>query len=189
MSMRDFAPIGPIGRNPLSARTVRDRRGFTLLESLIVIAIIGILAGLTIAALQVLIPRWRLQDAGNQLDSLIKRARRIAIDKQRTVVIRFEDDAGAMVLLTDMNQNTVYTLVANDGVRDVGKAPLYVLASGVDVSAITFAGEQIGVDELGQAAGTGEVTFSYPISPTRRRFLTVSIDTLSGITNIEEGEI
>lgn len=156
---------------------------------LVIIGIIGILAAIAIGAFHVLIPRFRLQDAGNQLDTVIKRARLVAIQRQRTVEIRFEKDDGDRMPLASMARGEVYTLVASDGTKNVAKAPLYALASGVEVVAITFPGEVIRFDELGRSNATGAVTFGYDTSAGRSRILTVSIDSISGVTKIEEKEI
>lgn len=155
---------------------------------LIIVAILGILAALSVGAYHVLIPRWRLQDAGNQLDSIIKRARLIAIQRQTPVEIRFEDDAGAAVPLTSMTRGEIYTLVARDASEDVAWATLYALGSGIEVDAITFAGEVIRFDELGRSASTGGVTFGYDYG-NGRRLLSVSIDAMSGVTSIRESDI
>lgn len=179
--------------SPRAPRPSRPVRGFTLIEVLIVVGVIGILAAISISALQLLIPRWRLQEAGNQLDTVIKRARLIAIQRQLQVVIGFEDEADTSVLLADMDRFTVYYLVARGpspalGVPGdvVASSPMYAFSNGVDVDAITFPGETISFDALGQAATTGEIIFGYPTDPPHRRQLSVEITTINGMTSQEE---
>lgn len=164
------------------------RRGYTLIETLIVLAVIGILAALSLTALQVLIPRWRLQDAGRQLDTIIKRARLIAIQRQITVDIRFEDDAEAAIARADMNRFTTYTLVARNMADNapVARMPVSALSVGIDVDTNTFPGEVIRFDPLGQVSSTGAITFSYLANDPHRRLLSVAITTLNGFTAVTE---
>jgi hypothetical protein len=92
-----------------------------------------------------------------------------------------------------MDRFTVYNLVARGPVvppavlgEVIASAPVYSLSSGVDVDAITFPGEVITFDSLGQVAATGVVVFGYPTDPPKRRVLSVAITTLNGATSMEE---
>jgi len=74
---------------PLGKSSLGPRNGFTLVELLAVLAIVLVLLGLTLPALQNVNRSFGLTDAGNRLAALIERARSHSTTTQEVVAIRF----------------------------------------------------------------------------------------------------
>jgi type IV fimbrial biogenesis protein FimT len=69
---------------------MRNNSGFTIMELAIVIAIIGILAGIAIPNIIGLMPRYRLKSAVLDLSSNMQRARLTAIKQNTTCTVTFD---------------------------------------------------------------------------------------------------
>jgi len=89
---------------PLSRSTGHDRRnprratrGFTLVELLVILALIGLLATLAVGSYQTYIPRLELRSAMNGTAQVIGRARLMAIQRSITTVV-----------VPDFEERTVY---------------------------------------------------------------------------------
>lgn len=104
-----------------------NQQGFTLVEALIVVAIIGVLIGIALPAIDPFRPR--VESAMLSLGTTLQAAQRAAVARQHDVVVAIDTAGGRVVVHYDAN---------NNGVRDAGERvrtwpiddPL-VLASGV----------------------------------------------------------
>src|SRR5262249_41749753 len=75
-----------------SARGAANRRGFTLTELLIVIALIGLLFGLVFMKLDSLVPSQRLKADARELASSLDQARNYAIVSGKPVIFAYDID-------------------------------------------------------------------------------------------------
>ena len=69
---------------------MRNNSGFTIMELAVVIAIIGILAGMALPNLIGVMPRYRLKSAVLDLSSNMQRARLMAIKQNATCTVTFD---------------------------------------------------------------------------------------------------
>jgi type IV fimbrial biogenesis protein FimT len=78
--------------------------GFTVIEILIVIAVIGMLAGVAIPTYSQLLPKYRLNGAARHVMSDLLAARRRALSQHHTVQVMFTA-AQAYTVWTDTNDS------------------------------------------------------------------------------------
>ena len=71
------------------ARRLRSHHGFTLVELLMVVAIIGVLASVAIGVTPGIIATTKASSNTAQLTSFLKRTREMAISRRRNIEIRF----------------------------------------------------------------------------------------------------
>lgn len=85
-------------------RTGQNQRGFTLIESLIVMAVIGVLASVAIPTYLHHMPKFRLNGAARQVMSDLLAARRQALSQHHKVQVIFAHDQ-SYTIWTDTNDN------------------------------------------------------------------------------------
>src|SRR5436190_12039944 len=84
-------------RNPKSE--IRNRSGFTLLELVLVCAIIGIMVGLAATRLDLLVPKYRIRAAGREVASVLKQGKARAAAQGRDVYFEVDLSQGRYWLL------------------------------------------------------------------------------------------
>lgn len=106
-------------------RAIRSRRGFSLLELVIVVAIIALVAAVAIPLLAAASPQQRLREAAAELSSNIRLARSMAVSGQtagsgqpiNSVQVTFNDAANtySIVLVDNLGVPTNVKTVAMSG--------------------------------------------------------------------------
>jgi Tfp pilus assembly protein FimT len=80
------------GEKAMKKQFTKSVAGFTLIETMIIVVLIGVLAGVTIPAFSKYLQRQKLQGARNELIADIQYARSLAISRRTTFRIAFADD-------------------------------------------------------------------------------------------------
>jgi type IV fimbrial biogenesis protein FimU len=96
-----------------------ERVGYTLVELLAAVAVVGILAALAAPALQGTIARIRAQAALDQLVGDIALARAAAVSRGSRVELRFQNDGECLPSRAGRNAATRYQVVAPGPEREV----------------------------------------------------------------------
>jgi len=86
------------GNTMSKLRFKRSSKGFTLIETMVLVAIIGVLAGLTIPSFASYMARQKVNGATNQLMADIQYARSIAIARRTTFRMEFQADSYQIIL-------------------------------------------------------------------------------------------
>lgn len=138
---------------------LRDKKGFTMIELLIVIAIIGVIAAIAIPNIISWIPTIRVNSAARDLVSEMQLARMKAVSERNDYVITF-DTANNQYKIYDDNDNDFSTAgaEASELLKTVN------LPSGIQFGYI--AGKNPSNDDI-----TGSVQFGATSSPIRETFI------------------
>jgi prepilin-type N-terminal cleavage/methylation domain-containing protein len=86
---------------------IRRASGFSLVEALVVIAVLSILLGFGLPELQKQIVKTRLQTFTQQVQGVIQKARSEAIRRQAVVVVEFDPVAERIFAFADLNGATL----------------------------------------------------------------------------------
>ena len=84
--------------NPSKRLDVRDRRGYSLLELVVVLACIGIISGFLFIKIQGVLPMFKSNSAMDQVIQQVRVARNTAISDRRAVIVNISAGAGTMQL-------------------------------------------------------------------------------------------
>lgn len=90
----------------------RRRAGFTLLELIAVIAVVGLIAALAVGRLDFLVPKYRLRGAAREVGAVLKQAKSRAAATGRDVYF-----------MADLGQGEYWLLVAFPKLKDDGTLP------------------------------------------------------------------
>ena len=99
----------------LPVRTMRQSAGFTLIEILLVVAVVSVMAAMTVPTVAGAMDRYYILSAGQQVASTIRAARFQAVARNRLLELRFDTDAGTYQVFDDTTNvavGNVQTLTA-----------------------------------------------------------------------------
>jgi prepilin-type N-terminal cleavage/methylation domain-containing protein len=105
-----------MGITRMPHRSVRRRRsaGFTLIELMMVVAIIMIAAGVSMPPLLAAIAHTKLRGSSSSLSGLIQRSRMHAVKRNKTVILKFVTDGDARFAVVKDVDDTSTDLKAAD---------------------------------------------------------------------------
>ena len=133
----------------------RDRRGTTLIELMIICAIISVLSALAIPSWLAYMPKLRAKTAVRAAVSTLREARSLAITEKKQFGVYFDSNNKNFLLFADL-------VNPGDGTYDTGDSLLTTTAFGSDVAlgGSTLTGSTVVFDMNGAASQSGTVTFT-----------------------------
>jgi len=150
---------------------MKKNSGFTLMEMMIVIAIIGITAAIAIPNVISYLPKHRLNGGARDVYSAMQYARLRAVKERTPVFIDFNTGANTFNVLSDSNGNG--TLDGGDTVLKTGNMPPDVNMT----NATQFTGlvTWCGFNSRGLPVGSPPIIGSVELQSTSQNFLLKSI--------------
>lgn len=142
-------------------RAADRRRGFSMIELLIVVAIMMVVAALALPSLQATVARIRLRGAMSEISGLVQNSRSLAVRRSKTKSVHSELKDGLLVLYTQSCDDANCTgdmagLIKNED-------QVLYLTSGFQIVQKTDVPEEIDQEEIwGNASqpGTKDITFN-----------------------------
>ncbi len=181
---------------PMDSRTRRTKSGFTVMELLVVVTLIGILGAMTLSIFNSMRPKIMLTSVSRELSSIFQKARLAAIKRNQPVVGVIETELGADT--TDYNplgvKNEWLVLKTVDAYGNEieissyqmfrGYPPIYFWGHSEDeihkASSNTFQNNTVAYNFDGSVFSTGALRISYAKTGTRNT-LEIAVPTQSGV--------
>jgi prepilin-type N-terminal cleavage/methylation domain-containing protein len=157
----------------------RWRAGYTLMEMMIILVIVGVLASMAVPGFMTMMPRMRLKsDARNNINYL-RRARAKSVAENSQYGIYFDSGDRKFILFKDTYEpeNTAY----DDGQDSIIETS-NVMYSGVNYGTSTFAGNCVVFFPSGSASTTGSINI---LNSTVGKTYTVSVLASTGKVSLQ----
>jgi type IV fimbrial biogenesis protein FimT len=138
----------------------RKQRGFTLVELMISISIMGLITVLAVPGFTRFLQSWKLQGDANHFATVLRTARAAAVTKNTSVVFTFDTDAQTFEYFEDNDR---------DGTLDGGEyqSATYALESGIGFAGHTLSATTLTFGAMGNTRESGSVTLRNTYNRTR----------------------
>lgn len=110
----------------MSSARVRDRKGFSLLELVVVLAIMGVVAALALPRMS--LASYRVDGVAQQVRSVLQRAQRTALTRQYDVIVSIDTARGELRIAADSNNSGTIEPAEERSWRPTGAADGNVFA-------------------------------------------------------------
>ncbi|MFZ1202632.1 MAG: GspH/FimT family pseudopilin [Desulfobacterales bacterium] len=125
---------------------MRNNSGFTLIELAVVIAIVGILAGIAVPNFVGWLPKYRLNSSADDIQSLVQNARLRAVKENAHVAVLFDPDNDGLGgdYLAFVDANSDWNLDAGEAVVMRGE-----VSSGIRITGTGFTNDRFSFNSRG----------------------------------------
>ena len=135
---------------------MRNNSGFTLIELAVVIAIVGVLAGIAVPNFVGWLPKYRLRSSADDIQALVQNARLRAVKENAHVAVLLDPDNdgldGDYIAFVDEN---------SDWNKDAGEALVMQgeVSSGIRITGTGYANDRLSFNSRGLCLeGGGSIT-------------------------------
>jgi len=139
---------------------IRNNKGFTLAELMIVITVMGLIAVLSVPNYNRFMMGWRLNGETQQLASTLRTARSAAVMKNIDVVFTFDPDRGTYSWYEDTNRNGSLD-------ADEYESAERALPDVVEISAHTLSSTTLTFGSKGSTRSSGSITLRNTLNKVR----------------------
>jgi type IV fimbrial biogenesis protein FimT len=138
----------------------RKQRGFTLVELMISISIMGLITILAVPGFTRFLQSWKLQGDANHFATALRTARAAAVTKNISVVFTFDTDDETFFYYEDNDR---------DGSYDNGEyhSATYALETGIGFAGHTLSSSTLTFGSMGNTRESGSVTLRNAFNRTR----------------------